>query len=143
MDQLLEKATNNLSKEAFENLKKWLTEEEFSNYRSEIKSLIEAENWIELENSFYTHIRIGTGGIRGKLGVGPNRINLRTIGEAAQGLANFIEDFGQEAKDKGVIVSHEVRKYSRDFAKLTCSVLAANGIRTFLFDGIRATPEVS
>src|SRR3989344_3404334 len=143
MDQLLEKATNNLSKEAFENLKKWLTEEEFSNYRSEIKSLIEAENWIELENAFYTHIRIGTGGIRGKIGVGPNRINLRTIGEAAQGLCQFIEDFGEEAKNKGVVVSREVRRFSRDFAELTCEVLAANGINSFLFDGIRSTPEVS
>ncbi len=70
-------------------------------------------------------------------------MNLRTIGEAAQGLSNFILDFGQEAKDRGVVVSHEVRKNSRVFAELTCSVLAANGIKSFLFDGIRATPEVS
>lgn len=129
--------------EAFNNLQKWLTEEEFAGYKSEIENVIKNQDWKELDDAFYTHIRIGTGGIRGKIGAGPNRINLRTIGEAAQGLANFIEDFGQEAKDKGVIVSHEVRKHSRAFAELTCSVLAANGIRTFLFDGIRATPEVS
>lgn len=139
----MEELENKLSLEAYANLREWLEKPEFAVYRDEINKLIAEKNFVELEDAFYTHIRIGTGGIRGKIGAGPNRINLRTIGEAAQGLANFIDDFGQEAKDKGVIVSHEVRKYSREFAKLTCSVLAANDIKTFLFDGIRATPEVS
>lgn len=139
----MEELKNKLSTEAFSNLNQWLTDNQFSKYHDEIKKLIADNNVNELEDAFYTRIRIGTGGIRGKIGAGPNRINLRTIGEAAQGLANFIEDFGQEAKDKGVVVSHEVRKNSREFAELTCSVLAANGIKSFLFDGIRATPEVS
>lgn len=139
MDELKTK----LSSEAFTNLNLWVTKPEYSIYKNDIEKLISENSITELEDAFYTSIRIGTGGIRGKIGAGPNRINLRTIGEAAQGLANFISDFGQEAKDKGVIVSHEVRKNSREFAKLTCSVLAANGIKTFLFDGIRATPEVS
>jgi len=143
MEQSLSEARKNLSQEAFSNLEKWLKEEEFSNYRGEIESLIKSGDWKELEDAFYTRIRIGTGGIRGKIAAGPNRINLRTIGEAAQGLAQFIEGFGQDAKDRGVIVSHEVRKFSRGFAQLTCEVLAGNGIKTFLFDGIRATPEVS
>lgn len=139
MDELKSK----LSPEAFKNLNEWLSSGEFITYQDEINSLISENNYKELEDSFYTHIKIGTGGIRGKIGAGPNRINLRTIGEAAQGLANFIHDFGQEAKDKGVVISHEVRKNSRIFAELTCSVLAANGIKSFLFDDIRATPEVS
>jgi len=139
MDEVKEK----ISPEAFENLQKWLNEEEFAVYKPEIESIIQSQDWKDLDDAFYTHIRIGTGGIRGKLGPGPNRINLRTIGEAAQGLANFIEDFGPDEKGKGVVVSHEVRKNSRKFAELTCAVLAANGIKTFLFDGIRATPEVS
>ncbi len=139
----MEEVKTKISPEAYDNLQKWLTEEEFSEYKNEIEDVIKRQDWKELEDAFYTHIRIGTGGIRGKIGAGPNRINLRTIGEAAQGLANFIDDFGQEAKDKGVIVSHEVRKNSRRFAELTCAVLGANGIKTFLFDGIRATPEVS
>jgi len=139
----MEELRSKLSPEAFNNLSTWLTEPNLSEFKAEIEKLIAEKNYQELEDAFYTRIRIGTGGIRGKIGAGPNRINLRTIGEAAQGLANFIEDFGQEAKDRGVIVSHEVRRFSRDFAKLTCSVLAANGIKTFLFDGIRATPEVS
>lgn len=139
----MEELKSKLSPEAYENLNIWIKDPEYSNFTEEINRLISTNDLVELEDAFYTRIRIGTGGIRGKIGVGPNRINLRTIGEAAQGLANFIEDFGLEAKDKGVIVSHEVRKYSREFAELTCSILAANGIKTFLFDGIRATPEVS
>src|SRR3990170_2192813 len=107
MNRLLEKASENLSKESFESLKRWLSEKEFQPYRAEIESLIKEEKWQDLEDSFYTHIRIGTGGIRGKLGAGPNRINLRTIGEAAQGLSRFIEDFGEEGKKKGVVVSRE------------------------------------
>jgi phosphoglucomutase/phosphomannomutase len=143
MNEMLKNAERKISKEAFENLKKWLAEEEFASYKDEIESLIKAGSWEELEDAFYSHVRIGTGGIRGKIGVGPNRINLRTIGEAAQGLSQFIEDFGEEAKQKGVVVGHEVRKNSVEFARLTGSVLAANGIKTFLFDGIRSTPEIS
>ena len=143
MNQLSEKAKSHLSPEAFENLQVWLGKKEFVHFQGEIKSLIEKEGWSELEDAFYTHIRIGTGGIRGKIGVGPNRINFRTIGEAAQGLAQFIEEFGEEAKKRGVVVSREVRRFSRDFAELTCGVLAGNGIKTFLFDGIRTTPELS
>ena len=139
----MDEAKSNISEEAYENLQKWLTEEEFVQYRDEINQTIEKRAWKDLEDAFYTHIRIGTGGIRGKIGPGPNRINLRTIGEAAQGLSNFIDDFGADAKHKGVIVSHEVRKHSREFAELTCAILGANGIKTFLFDGIRSTPEVS
>src|SRR3972149_10364108 len=143
MNQLLEKAKNNLSKESYENLRLWLTTQEFRQYQDELKELIEKGDWGDLEDAFYTHIRSGTGGIRGKIGVGPNRINFRTIGEAAQGLAQFIEEFGEEAKKRGVVVSREVRRFSRDFAELTCGVLAGNGIKTFLFDGIRTTPELS
>ncbi|OGY22828.1 MAG: hypothetical protein A2172_01915 [Candidatus Woykebacteria bacterium RBG_13_40_15] len=143
MEQYSKKASKNLSTESFKNLQKWLSKKEFQFYKAEIENLIEEENWKEVEDSFYTHIRIGTGGIRGKIGAGPNRINLRTIGEAAQGLCNFIRDFGPEAKKKGVVVSREVRKHSEEFATLTCEVLAANSIKSFLFDGIRSTPEVS
>jgi phosphomannomutase len=139
----LAKKKNKLSQEAYQNILKWLSEEEFLPYKEEINSLIREGNWVELEDSFYTHIRIGTGGIRGKIGAGPNRINLRTIGEAAQGLSQFIEDFGEEAKKRGVVISKEVRKHSEEFAILCCEVLAANGIRSYFFDGIRSTPELS
>ena len=74
---------------------------------------------------------------------GPNRINARTIGEAAQGLSAFIDDYGAEAREAGVVVGYEARRQSREFAELSCEVFAANGIRSHLFDGLRATPEIS
>ncbi len=139
----MNEAKKNLSSEAYKNLQKWLEEKEYSSFKSELQDLVTSKNWQKLEDAFYTHIRIGTGGIRGKIGFGPNRINSRTIGEAAQALSDFIEDFGEEAKKKGIVVSREVRKHSEDFTILCCEVFAANGIKSFLFDGIRSTPEVS
>lgn len=143
MNDFLKDTKNSLSPEAFKNLNTWLSDPLYDTYKSEINPLIKENNWQELEDAFYTHVRIGTGGIRGKIGFGPNRINSRTIGEAAQALSDFIEDFGEEAKKKGVVVSREVRRHSEDFAILCCEVFAANGIKTFLFEDIRATPEVS
>lgn len=143
MNDILKIVEGKLSPEAYKNIKLWFTNPEYEEFKTELTSEVDEKNWSALEDSFYTHIRIGTGGIRGKIGVGPNRINLRTIGEAAQGLSKFIEDFGEEAKEKGVVVSREVRKHSEDFAILCCEVFAANGINTYLFEGIRSTPEVS
>ncbi len=132
-----------LSPEAQKSLDLWLNNSEYAEYVDEIKKLQNAGSILELEDRFYKHIEVGTGGIRGALGAGPNRMNLRTIGEAAQGLSQFIEDFGDEAKTKGVVVGHEARKMSLPFAQLCCSVFAANGIKTYLFDGLRSTPEIS
>lgn len=140
---LNEEIKQNLSPEAANNLEIWLTNPEYQIYQEELNKLIVEKNWSELEDRFYKHVEIGTGGIRGTLGAGINRLNLRIIGEAAQGLSQFIDDFGPEAKQKGVVVGHEARKMSRPFAELCCSVFAANGIKTYLFDSMRATPEIS
>lgn len=137
------KSSKKISEDTYANLKLWLGDPKFESFRKEIQELLEQNDVSAIEDSFYKHIEIGTGGIRGPIGVGPNRINLQTIGEAAQGLSNFIEDFGEAAKDHGVVVGHEVRKLSRPLAQLCCSIFAANGIRSYLFDGLRATPEVS
>ncbi len=137
----LEEAKKHLSEEAFYNVEFWI--QHFLEFKNEIEKLIHNEQWEEMEDAFFTRIEVGTGGLRGKIGVGPNRINMRTIGEAAQGLSDFIKDFGAEAMEKGVVVGHEVRTCSREFARLSCQVFAANGISSYLFDGIRATPEVS
>ncbi len=138
-----EELKTKLSPEARAALEAWLTQAEYFSYGAEINQLIASGNSAELEDRFYKHVEVGTGGIRGALGAGPNRINLRTIGEAAQGLSQFIEDFGAEAKQKGVVVGHEARKMSEPFAELCCRVFAANGIKTYLFAGLRATPEIS
>src|SRR5438132_1153407 len=85
----------------------------------------------------------GVGGVARAIGPGPNRINTRTIGEAAQALCEFIDARGPEARQGGVIVSHEARKGSVEFATVCSEVFAANSIRSYRFDGVRSTPEVS
>lgn len=136
-------ASGKISDDAFVNLETWLKDPRFSEFVPELEGLIESQDYSKIEDSFFKHIEIGTGGIRGPIGPGPNRINLQTIGEAAQGLSNFVEDFGPEAKNKGIVVGYEARKLSKELAQLCCSIFAANGIKSYLFDGLRATPEVS
>ncbi len=137
------RAKKRLSREALSGLEKWLDDPDFAVLAPEIELLVRQERWDLLEDSFYTRLNIGTGGIRGALGVGPNRVNSRTIGEVAQGLSHFIDDYGPEAKQAGVVVGYEARKQSKELATLACEVFAANGIRSYLFDGMRATPEIS
>src|SRR5205807_2134933 len=132
-----------LSPEALHNLQQWLEDPSLTEFAPEIQALVEQGNWAELEDAFYKHINIGTGGIRGAIGPGPNRINTRTIGEAAQALCEFIDARGPEARQGGVIVSHEARKGSVEFATVCSEVFAANSIRSYRFDGVRSTPEVS
>jgi len=132
-----------LSTEAFENLSKWLGEPQYSDFRNEIVHLIDAGKWDELNDSFYTLIPFGTGGRRGPVGVGPNRINRRTIGESTQGLSKYIGRLGEEATERGVVIAYDTRHYSREFAEETARVLAGNGIKAYLFDGFRPTPELS
>ena len=132
-----------ISAPSLENIKSWLEHPDTERYVLDIVELVSNARWEELADSFYTRLTIGTGGVRGTLGIGPNRVNLRTIGEAAQGLSHFIEEYGPQAKHSGVVVGHEARRGSKDFAELTCEVFAANGIRSFLFPGLRATPEIS
>src|SRR5216683_4234407 len=132
-----------LSPEALQNVKQWLEDPSLAEFTPEIQALVDAGEWDELEDAFYKHTNIGTGGIRGAIGPGPNRINTRTIGEAAQALCQFIDARGAEARAGGVVVGHEARRGSVDFARVCNEVFAANGIRSFRFDGVRSTPEVS
>src|SRR5579859_1729523 len=132
-----------LSPEALSNLVVWLQDPSLVGFSPEIQALVSRGAWPELEDSFYKHINIGTGGLRGAIGPGPNRINTRTIGEAAQALCQFIDARGPDAKRGGVVVGHEARLGSVEFATVCCEVFAANEIRAFMFDGVRSTPEVS
>lgn len=134
---------NLLSKEAFDNISKWISNPQFEEFLPEIESLINEKKWKDLEDDFYTRIAIGTGGIRGKIGCGPNSINNRTIGEAAQGLSQFIWDFGEEVAAKGIVVGYDARKFAKEYAEISSEVFAANKIPVFLFDSLRATPEIS
>lgn len=148
--------------QALANLQQWLEGEQFAAYVPQIKHLIENKYWDYLLDSFYQLIPFGTGGRRGEVGIGPNRINPWTIKSSCQGHSQFlIKHYGDEAKKRGVVQSYDVRhfygnKYLNDdisnpVKDLTCKdlayeavqVYAANGIKSYIFDGVRSTPELS
>lgn len=114
------------------------------NYDAETKGAIrqmQAEQPDELADAFYRNLEFGTGGLRGIMGVGTNRMNKYTVGMATQGYANYLKRyFGEDVK---VAVAHDCRNHSRFFAETTAGVFAANGIKVFLFEELRPTPELS
>ncbi len=97
----------------------------------------------ELEDRFYKDLSFGTAGLRGKVGVGTNRMNRFTVGRAAQGIADYIRKQGSEACKKGVVIAHDPRHFSAEFSRLTALILAANGIRAYTFPDLRPTPELA
>lgn len=124
-----------------EKAKNWLAETFDEEIRLKVQSLID-ENSSELEDSFYKNLEFGTGGMRGIMGVGTNRLNKYTLGQATQGLANYLcQQFPQE--DIKVAIAYDVRNNSKEFGKIVADVLTANGIRVLLFKEHRPTPELS
>ena len=124
-------------------LTKWLTSPHFGEYVAAIASDIGAGNWEKLEVCFWEEIPFGTGGRRGPMAdYGSATINERTIAESAQGLATYLKLASGQSSGSAV-VSHDSRHRSREFAELTARVFAANGLKVFLFEAIRATPELS
>ncbi len=97
----------------------------------------------ELEDRFYKDLSFGTAGLRGKVGVGTNRMNRFTVGRAAQGIADYIVKKGPEACKKGVVIAHDPRHFSAEFSKMTALILAENGIRAYTFPSLRPTPELA
>ncbi len=132
----------NIDITAQENVQKWLN----GNYDEETKEAIRkmiAENQNELNESFYKSLEFGTGGLRGIMGVGTNRMNKYTVAMATQGLANYVISSFRDTKNLKAAVAYDCRNNSPLFAKITASVLAANGIHVYLFDKLRPTPELS
>lgn len=97
----------------------------------------------EIEDRFYKDLEFGTGGLRGVIGAGTNRMNIYTVRRATQGLCNYILKFGGESKDRGVAIAYDSRNKSREFSEEVCKVLAGNGIKAYMFDSLRPTPELS
>lgn len=109
--------------------------------KDEVRAIADCEN--EVIARFGDSLSFGTGGLRGVLGAGTNRMNIYVVRHATQGLAELIRKTGEEACARGVVVGHDSRNFSREFAVETCRVLIANGITAYLFDELRPTPEVS
>lgn len=111
--------------------------------KAEIQRLVDAGDEAELTDRFYTDLSFGTGGLRGVLGAGRNRMNVYTVGAAAQGLATYIAEQGDAAKSAGVAIAYDCRRMSREFAIRTALVMAGNGIKAYVFEKLRPTPELS
>ena len=124
-----------------EKAKTWLSDYFDKETRDEVQRLIN-EDPNELNESFYRTLEFGTGGLRGIMGVGTNRMNRYTVGAATQGLANYLKKSLPDTELK-VVVSHDSRNNSRFFAEVTARVMAANGILCYLFEDLRPTPELS
>lgn len=110
--------------------------------KEKVKQLIETDV-AELTESFYGNLEFGTGGLRGIMGVGTNRMNRYTVGMATQGLANYLLKVYGEKEEIRIAIAHDSRNNSRYFAEITADVLASNGMKVFLFDALRPTPELS
>ena len=125
-----------------EKYNEWLTYEGLDNdLRKQLLDISSDEK--EIEDRFYQELEFGTAGLRGKLGAGTNRMNKYVIARATQALANVIKKEGQEAMNRGVAFAHDCRIFSPEFAEIAALVMASNGIRAYLFDSLRPTPELS
>jgi phosphoglucomutase/phosphomannomutase len=147
---------------ALASLQTWLSDPAFADYAPQIRYLIEAGKWDVLLDCFYQVIPFGTGGRRGPVGIGPNRINAWTIQASAQGHSQYLlKIYGEEARRRGVVMTFDVRCYRQKgiyseeipnpvkdldgwkLARAAAEVYAANGIKTYLFEAVRSTPELS
>lgn len=132
-----------LNKAAYDEINKWVREDEFTEFRPDLEKKILAGDWSDLMDEFYRVVIFGTGGIRGIMDLGTNRINNYTIRWASQAYANYLHKFKSDLVDKGVAIAYDSRLHSDEFMKETARVLAANGVHVHIFRYYRATPELS
>jgi phosphoglucomutase len=120
-------------------INEWLTGEFDPDVKDEIKKLQKADP-AQLEDAFYKNLEFGTGGLRGLMGVGTNRMNKYTVGMATQGYANYLK---QSFEEPAVVIAHDSRNNSREFAEIAANIFAANDLKVYLFESLRPTPELS
>ena len=121
----------------------WLGSEYDEETRNEVQSLLDKEDPTELIEAFYKDLEFGTGGLRGIMGVGSNRMNIYTVGAATQGLSNYLKKEFAELEQIKVVIGHDCRNNSRRFAEISAEIFSTNGIKVYLFEDLRPTPEVS
>jgi phosphoglucomutase len=126
-----------------ENAKKWLSDTFDQDTRNEVQAMLSNEDKTELINSFYRDLEFGTGGLRGIMGAGTNRMNIYTVGAATQGLSNYLKKAFADLDEIKVAIGHDCRNNSRKFAEASARIFAANGFKVYLFEDLRPTPELS
>ena len=121
----------------------WLGEGYDAETRAEVKRMMEMDDKTELVDAFYKDLEFGTGGLRGIMGVGTNRMNIYTVGAATQGLSNYLKKEFAGLDQIKVVIGHDSRNNSRKFAEISADIFSANGIKVYLFESLRPTPEMS
>ena len=122
---------------------KWLDGNYDEKTKAEVKALLENSDSTELIDAFYKDLEFGTGGLRGIMGAGSNRMNKYTAGAATQGLANYLKKAFSHLSEIKVVIGHDCRNNSRLFAETMANIFSANGIIAYLFEDLRPTPEIS
>ena len=121
----------------------WLGDGYDEETRTQVKAMLENDDKTELIESFYKDLEFGTGGLRGIMGAGTNRMNIYTVGAATQGLSNYLKKAFPDVPQIKVVIGHDCRNNSRKFAEISADIFSANGIKVYLFDSLRPTPETS
>ncbi len=134
---------NELIKEVTAKADLWLSDDYDPATREAVAEMLKSEDKTNLIESFYKDLEFGTGGLRGIMGPGTNRMNIYTVGAATQGLANYLKEAFPELPQISVVVGHDVRNNSRMFAETVANIFSANGIKVYLFENFRPTPELS
>lgn len=134
---------NNVIAEVEKKAQAWLDGNYDEATKAEVKALLEAKDNTALIDAFYKDLEFGTGGLRGKMGVGSNRMNIYTVGSATQGLANYLNKAFADLPQISVVIGHDCRNNSRLFAETVANIFSANGIKAYLFEDLRPTPEMS
>ena len=132
-----------LIKQVTEKAQRWLTPAYDAETQAEVKRMLENEDKTELIDCFYKDLEVGTGGLRGIMGAGTNRMNIYTVGAATQGLSNYLNKCFKDKEQISVVVGYDCRNNSDKFARISADIFSANGIKVYLFDDLRPTPEVS
>lgn len=124
---------------------RYIAAEQDADFTREVQNLLDTHDWAELSDRFYTDLEFGTGGLRGVIGGGYNRMNPFVIARATTGLASYVRDHGDPRPDgtMAAVISHDNRRYSREFARSAALVFAAHGVKAYLFSDLRPTPELS
>ena len=132
-----------LLKQVTAKAEKWLTPAYDADTRADVRRMLDAEDKTELIESFYKDLEFGTGGLRGIMGAGSNRMNIYTVGAATQGLCNYLNKQFTSLKQISVAIGYDCRNNSRKFSEISANIFSGNNIKVYLFDDLRPTPELS